>query len=144
MNQLPMARPDGLDDPFWSHARHGRLAIQRCADCGTWRWTPEWICFACQSWAFTYDAVAPRGIVAAWERIWHPVHPALSAICPYLVVLVELPHAGRVRLIGRLSGDPMREPVQGSVVEAVFRHAKDASSGDVTLIDWQSVSDDHA
>jgi hypothetical protein len=35
-----------------------------------------------------------------YERVWHPVHGALRDHKPYLVVLVELPDADGVRLVG--------------------------------------------
>ena len=49
---------------------------------------------------------APRGVIYSYERVWHPVHPALKDQGPYLVVLVELPQADGVRLVGNLLGDP--------------------------------------
>ena len=47
-----------------------------------------------------------EGVIYSWERVWHPVHPALAGHGPYIVVLVELPHAGGVRMVGNLLGDP--------------------------------------
>ncbi len=42
---------------------------------------------------------------------------------PYLAVLVELPHAGGVRVVGNLLSDPMQAVAIGADVEGVFeRH----------------------
>ena len=49
-----------------------------------------------------------QGRIYSWERPWHPVHPALKGHGPYIVVLVELPDAGNVRMLGNLLGDPRR------------------------------------
>lgn len=52
--------------------------------------------------------VAGRGRIFSWERPYHPVHPALNGHGPYVVVLVELPEAGGVRMVGNLLGDPLQ------------------------------------
>lgn len=144
MKELPSALADTLDEPFWRHAEQGKLAIQRCLDCGTWRWTPEWICYSCRSWSFDFQIVEPHGVIAAWERIWHPVHPALAQDCPYLVVLVELPQAGRVRLIGRLLGEPLQDPMLGSAVQPVFRRTRAEPPAVPVMIEWRRFTNESA
>ena len=74
-----------------------------------------------------------RGRVYSWERVWHPVHPALKDACPYMVVLVELPDAGNVRMVGNLAGDPRADLPIGAAVEAVF---EDHPEGH-TLVQWK-------
>jgi uncharacterized OB-fold protein len=77
--------------------------------------------------------VSGHGRIFTWERVWHPVHPALESACPYLVVVVELPDAGNLRMVGNLLGDPMQDVAIGSLVEAVFEdHAE------FTLVHWQA------
>jgi uncharacterized OB-fold protein len=55
---------------------------------------------------------------------------------PYTVVLVELPHAGNIRMIGNLPGAADQEVVIGSAVEAVFEAHDDADTP-YTLVQWQ-------
>jgi uncharacterized OB-fold protein len=64
------------------------------------------------------------------------VHPALREHGPYIVVVVELPHAGKVRMLGNLLGDPRQEVVIGAPVEAVFEHHNDAEPP-FTLVQWR-------
>jgi uncharacterized OB-fold protein len=64
------------------------------------------------------------------------VHPALRGHGPYVVVLVELPHAGGIRMIGNLLGDPMQDVVIGAAVEAVFEPHDDATPP-FTLVQWR-------
>ncbi len=137
---LPAPAPsrDGLDAAYWEGARRGELTVQRCASCDTYQWGPEWICHACRSFDLSWPRVAARGRIYSWERVWHAVHPALDDACPYLVVLVELPHAGNVRMVGNLLGDAMQEVVIGADVEAVFE-AHDASNPPFTLVQWRVV-----
>ncbi len=65
------------------------------------------------------------------------MHPALKDAGPYVVVLVELPHAGGVRMIGNLVGDPHQDVRIGAPVEAVFEHHEDGPSP-YTLVHWRS------
>lgn len=132
---LPAPAPsvDGLDREFWEAAKRHELVVQKCARCGNFQ-APEWICHNCHSFDITWEQVPPRGRIYSWERVWHPVHPALKNACPYLVVLVELPEAGDVRLVGNLLGDPQQPVTIGTEVEAVFE-----DHGDYTLIQWRTV-----
>lgn len=77
-----------------------------------------------------------EGRIYSWERVWHPVHPALKGHCPYLAVLVELPHAGGLRMVGNLLGDPLQEVRIGAEVQGVFEHHPEASQP-YTLLQWR-------
>ena len=140
---MPLPAADELTAPFWEAAREGRLTVQRCCACGAWQWGPEWCCHACRSFDIGW-AEAPqregryRGRIYSWERNHHPVHPALRGRGPYIVVLVELPQAGGVRMVGNLLGDPMQEVRIGADVEAVFEHHEDADPP-FTLVQWRTV-----
>ena len=105
----PVPEPDGLSAPYWEGTRRGELRVQRCRACRAWQWGPEWICHACLSFDLAWEAIEGRGTIYSWERVWHPVHPALKDAGPYIVVLVELPHAGDIRMLGNLLGDPQQE-----------------------------------
>lgn len=134
---LPAPEPmaDGLDLPYWQGLRERKLLMQQCASCQTWQWGPEWICHACHSFDMRFEPVVPRGRIYSWQRVWHPVHPALTHQGPYLVILVELPDAGNIRLVGNLLGDPMQAVEIGAMVEGVF---EDHDNGDApyTLLQW--------
>jgi uncharacterized OB-fold protein len=66
------------------------------------------------------------------------VHPALKDACPYIVVVVELPQAGNVRMLGNLMGDPRQDVPIGAEVEAVFEHHADAEPP-YSLCQWRLV-----
>jgi uncharacterized OB-fold protein len=132
---LPRPVP-GLSRPYWEGARRGELVIQRCARCRAWQWGPEWICHVCLSFDVRWERIEARGLIYSWERAWHPVHPALKNTGPYVVVLVELPHAGGVRMIGNLLGDPHQDVRIGASVEAAFEHHEDGPSP-YTLVHWR-------
>ena len=132
----PVPEADGLDAPYWEATRRGELMVQRCRACQGWQWGPEWICHRCLAFELAWTPVEPRGRIYSWERAWHPVHPALRGHGPYVVVLVELPHAGGVRMVGNLLGDPMQAIPIGAPVEAAFeRH--DEATPPFTLVQWR-------
>ena len=132
----PIAEADGVSAPFWDGLREARLRVQRCAHCRTWQFGPEWICHRCHAFDPEWVEVPAEGRIYSWERVWHPVHPALKDACPYLAVLVELPHAGHVRLVGNLLGDPAQEVRIGASVRGVFEHHADAPTPH-SLLQWQ-------
>ena len=103
----PVAEPDGLDAPYWEGTRQGELRVQRCRELpglavGSGVDLPP----LPELRSGVDERVEARGMIYSWERAWHPVHPALRGQRPYVVVLVELPQAGGVRMVGNLLGDP--------------------------------------
>jgi uncharacterized OB-fold protein len=134
---LPIPRPttDGLDAAFWEGLREERLLLQLCHDCQRWQWGPEWVCHHCHSFDVRYEETAAEGLIYSHERVWHPVHPALAEQGPYVVVLVELPHADGVRIVGNLIGDPHQPLTIGGAVHGVFEHHPDAEVPH-TLLQW--------
>jgi uncharacterized OB-fold protein len=134
----PVVEPDGLSKPYRDGLAQQELHIQRCGACHSWQWGPEWICHVCHSFDMRWERVAPRGRIYSWARCWHPVHPALKEHGPYLAVLVELPQANNIRMLGNLLGDP-HQPVEiGAEVEAVFEHHPGASIP-YSLAHWRVV-----
>ena len=131
----PATMNDDLDKPFIEGTQRGELWLQFCTACEHFQWGPEWLCHRCLSSDFEWRQVEGRGRIYSWERVWHPVHPVLREAVPYVVVVVELPHADDIRLVGNLLGDPEEEVVIGSAVEAVYEHHADADPP-FTLVHW--------
>jgi uncharacterized OB-fold protein len=132
----PAAAPDGLDAPYWQGLRDEQLLIQRCDACRRWQWGPEWLCHRCHNFELSFESVLPQGVIYSFERVWHPVHPALKDQGAYLVVLVELPQADDVRVVGNLLGDPEQPVPIGAQVDAVFEHHRDVEEP-FTLLQWR-------
>ena len=137
---LPAPRPsnDGLDAPFWEAARRHELVAQRCKSkqCRTWQWGPEWICHKCLSFELAFEPIPGRGRIFSWERVWHPVHPAMKTGLPYVPVVVELPGAGAIRMLGNLAGDPEAKIVIGAEVEPLFEDHLE-NDPPYTLVQWR-------
>jgi uncharacterized OB-fold protein len=116
----PASDADGLQAPFWSALTREELHIQRCQTCRTWIFAPEWICHHCHSYDLGWEAVEATGRVYSWARVWRAPIPSFPS--PYIAVVVELPQAGGVRLIGKLLGDASQAVEIGAPVQGVFEH----------------------
>ena len=93
------------------------------------------MCHRCHSFDLRYEETAAEGVIYSHQRVWHPVHPALAEQGPYVVVLVELPQADNVRLVGNLIGDPHQPLEIGAAVHGVFEHHDDDDPAH-TLLQW--------
>jgi uncharacterized protein len=133
---VPTWDADELQKPYWTGLQEGVIRVQKCGDCGAWQWGPEWICHVCRSFSMTWVPVEGRGQIYSWTRVWHPVHPALAGRVPYLAVLVELPEAGHIRMVGNLLGEASQTAEIGRPVTAVFEHHPDAAVPH-SLLQWQ-------
>ena len=97
------------------------------------------MCHACNSLDLDWVTVDPVGRIYSWQRPHHPVHRALSDRGPYIIVLVELPHADDIRMVGNLLGDPLQEIEIGAPVSVVFEDHDDGDP-DFTLVQWEVAS----
>ncbi len=128
----PSSGPDGLAEPYWEGTRQNKLRIQKCQGCGAWQWGPEWCCHRCHSFDMAWEEITGEGVIYSYERPHHPVHGALVGHGPYIIVLVELPAYGNVRMVGNLLGDPLQKVAIGAAVSAVFEPHEG-----YTLVQWK-------
>jgi uncharacterized OB-fold protein len=73
-----------------------------------------------------------RGTIYTWERSWHPTDRPLADAVPYVAIVVELPAAGGIRMVGTLLGDQLADVAIGTPVRAVFEHHDGYS-----LVQWE-------
>lgn len=132
---LPQPAPTLLDEPYWQGLQQERLLVQRCDACQKHQWGAEWICHHCHDERLSFAEVAAQGVIYSYERVWHPVHPALKDQGPYIVALVELPHADHVRMVGNLLGNPEQDVPIGAAVTGVYEHHADVETP-FTLLHW--------
>ena len=126
---------EGVNAAYWSGLREGALRVQRCG-CGSWQFGGEHLCHHCHTWDPPWVEVEARGRIYSWERVWHAAHPALTQRVPYLAVIVELPQAGGVRMLGNLLGDALQEVIIGAEVAGVFEHHPDDDPA-CSLLQWR-------
>ena len=127
--QSDLLVPAITDDtrPFWESCRRRVLAIQRCADCATFRHPPTPICFRCRSFKHEWVPVSGRGTVFTYAVVARAFVPGLPV--PHNVVVVALEDAPGVRLVSNVvDADPVALRI-GLPVEVVFEDV----SADVTV-----------
>jgi len=123
--EMPRPQIDPLTEPFWAAAREGRLVIQRCTDCGTFRHLPHAMCGSCQSSAHEWVESAGRGTVFTFTIVTHPVHAAAKSAVPYNVVLVKLDDCGGVLVPSNVVDCPPEDVRVGMTVNVVFERVDD-------------------
>ena len=130
----PAPTRDGLDAPFWQGAREHRLVLQKCSACQRFQMPPEWICHRCHSFDLEWQAVSGVGEIFSWTRIHNANLPTLQDRVPYLAVVVQLPDADDVLLLGNLLGDGNQSVAIGDSVEVCFEDKDQA-----TLVQWRRI-----
>ena len=91
----PRAEPDALSGPFFAALAEGRLAVQRCADCGTRQLNQE-RCLTCCGEDLAWSPASGAGHVHSFVVMHTVFHPAFAGEVPYVVALVELEEGPRV------------------------------------------------
>ena len=94
-----------LDAPYWEALKDGKLVIQCCQTCSTWLWPPKARCAECGTWDPQWVQTQMEGKLYSWAKSWYAFAGAEGLEKPYVTVLVELPAAGRRRLMGLFEGD---------------------------------------
>ena len=131
---LPGFSPDGVEAGFWEACKRHQLVIQLCADCGTFRHTPQFICHKCLSSNFEWKEVGDRGVVYSFMNVNHPAHPALTDRVPFNIISVELVDAPGIRMIGNLVDATYEEIHIGMDVRVCW---EDHPEADITVPRWQ-------
>ncbi len=113
---VPVITPEMA--PFWEAARRHELAMQRCLDCGAYRFPARAVCSRCLSHRAEWQRVSGRGRIFSVAIMHQANHPWFAARAPYAVVVVELDEGARM-----LSAVTDLEPhaiVIGMPVEVAF------------------------
>jgi uncharacterized OB-fold protein len=133
--QLPS--PDRDSAPYWAALAEGRLELQRCRDCATWRWPARAICARCHSFDASWEVTDGCGRIASWVVTHQAFAPGWQDCLPSLVVSVALDVAPEIQLIGNLVSG---EPSAGRPVRATFP----AVGEGVRLLQWEVCSEAQA
>jgi len=96
------------DKPMWESVAAGALRLQRCAECGRFRFPPGACCPECLSTNASWDRVSGRGRVLTWtvfHRQYLPAYPP-PAVCvavrldegPIFIANVDAADASALRI----------------------------------------------
>ena len=84
----PNRRIGVYDVPFWDYTKSHELRLQKCDDCGKFRWPPAPVCDKCLSDKVTWTKVRGAGKLKAWITFHRQYFPELAP--PVNIILVEL------------------------------------------------------
>lgn len=76
------------DGPMWDSIAAGHMSLQRCAQCGAFRYPPGPCCSECLSVEFRWEPISGRGTVLSWTTFHRQYLPAYPP--PTTVVAVKL------------------------------------------------------
>jgi uncharacterized OB-fold protein len=79
-----------LTAPYWATARAGRVALQRCVDCGLLWHPPSPTCPADPMHDVEWVDASGRASLVTYTSVRHAAHAAVADRLPYLVALVRL------------------------------------------------------
>jgi hypothetical protein len=113
---LPRITPENRE--FWDAARRHELRLQRCLECGRYRYPPASVCPECLSDRAEWSQASGRGTVTTWV-VFHKLYfSAFAGDLPYNVVQVQLDEGPR--LTANVVGIANAELRVGLPVEVVF------------------------
>jgi uncharacterized OB-fold protein len=87
---LPLPPVDRTNAGFWKAAAEGRLDVQQCRQCSAHRHPPTEGCYRCGSLDWEWATLPGTGTVFTYTWVAQPLHPAVEAVAPYNVAVVEL------------------------------------------------------
>ncbi len=84
----PIRSMDPYAEQFWTYTQKKEFRLQKCSECGKFRWPPGPTCDQCLSDEFQWTPMAGRGKVLSWttfHRSYFPEYPA-----PHTTIVLEL------------------------------------------------------
>ncbi len=84
----PIRSMDPYAEQFWTYTQNKEFRLQKCAECGKFRWPPGPTCDRCLSDEYAWTPMAGRGKVLSWttfHRSYFPEYPA-----PHTTIVLEL------------------------------------------------------
>ncbi|WOR15262.1 Zn-ribbon domain-containing OB-fold protein [Hyphomonas sp. FCG-A18] len=119
----PLPRRTKASKEFWDGCKQHEIRIQKCSDCGTYRFPPQVMCRACQSTSAEWGRVSGRGTIYSYIIPTHQSPgelPARGFTYPYAVALIELDGTGGVRIPSNIIDCDLDQVSIGMAVEPVF------------------------
>lgn len=96
--KFPAPLPTATEDsqPFWDACKRQELLIQKCDDCGHYRFPPSVVCPKCMSMNARWVKTSGKATLYSWT-IFHQVYwPSFAEQIPYNVAIIELEEGPRM------------------------------------------------
>jgi uncharacterized OB-fold protein len=124
MTTYPHPAPNNeWDARFWNAIARGRLELQLCAECGTFRHPPGPVCAQCGATTSEWVESAGRGEVWSFTVIHPPTLPAFRERTPYGAVVIRLDEG--VFMVSNLVDTPVEQLATGARVTLAITEVDD-------------------
>jgi hypothetical protein len=100
--------PEGIpawQQPYWDSLKKHSIKVQKCDNCGAFRYVPKEICNKCLSTEYSWTPINPTGEVYTFTVIRRAPTAAYQADAPYVVVHVTMDDGFRM-IGGTMNVDP--------------------------------------
>ena len=114
--------------PYWHSLQEHKTKLQKCDECGKFRFPPSPSCYYCASMEGRWELISGRGTIYSWIVVHHPVDKGFAGEVPFVVALVDLDEGPRI--VGRFFGGNEGEMKMGMPVKIGY----DDVSDDLTLV----------
>ena len=104
--------------PFWLGCREHELRLQKCRDCGQFRFYPRSLCPYCFSDKSEWVRASGRGRIYSFTVSYRPATEAFLEDLPYNIAIIELEEG--VRMVSNVVGCENEDLKIGLPVEVVF------------------------
>ncbi len=82
--------------PYWDSARRHALEMQRCGNCGRFRYPVALFCPRCLSPEYEWQPVSGKAVVYSFIVVHQRYDPSFAEDLPYNVAVVELDEGPRL------------------------------------------------
>lgn len=127
----PIPQLRGEERPFFAAAAEGRLAIQRCSECGQNVFFPRTVCPHCHRGRPEWIDAAGAGTVYSFSVVARSAIPGYADEVPYVVALVELDEG--VRLMANIVNVAPDEVRIGMPVRTTFERRRDGAGEELAV-----------
>jgi uncharacterized protein len=116
-------RPSEVSSAFWEATRERRLVVQWCPVCEVSVFFPRAVCPTCLGSDLEWRTASGLGTVNAATVEHRPQNPAMAAMAPYVVALIDLDEG--VRMLSNVVGCPPETVIVGMKVTVVWEALSD-------------------
>lgn len=131
--------PEGIpqwQQRFWDSLREGRIRVQRCSSCETFRHVPKEICAHCHSTAYSWEPVSGRGVVYTYTIVHRAPTPAYQQRAPYAIVHAEMEEG--FRMVATMTGAAQECVEIGAPIRVVYSEL----SPEWTIVEFEPVTEE--
>ena len=116
----PLPIPNEDSRQYWEASQKDQFLVQRCKDCGRYRFPPQLMCPHCWSENTEWLESSGIGTVYTFGVVRRAIQPRWSDKIPYVVALVELNEGPKI-FTNIMECEP-EEVAIGMQVEVIFDH----------------------